>query len=50
MEKIITKKGEERKKLQLVYKKTTSNQFLSYLKPKLQEFVRHSFVAKWEDE
>jgi hypothetical protein len=50
MEKIITKKGEERKKLQLVYKETTSDQFLSYSKPKLQEFVRHSFVAKWEDE
>ena len=46
MGKIITKKGEVRKKLQLVYKETTFDQFLSYLKPKLQEFARHSFVAK----
>lgn len=47
---ITTKKGLERKKLQLVYKETTSDQLLSYLKPKLQAFSRHSFVAKWEDE
>jgi hypothetical protein len=50
METITTKKGQERKKLQLVYKETTSDKLVSYLKPKLQAFARHSFVAKWEDE
>ena len=46
---IVTKKGEPRKKLQLVYKNTTSAEFLAYFKPKLQFFVQHSFVARWED-
>ena len=46
---IVTKKGEPWKKLQLVYKNTTSAKFLAYLKPKLQFFVQHSFVARWED-
>ena len=50
MQSITTRKGLQRKKLQLVYKDTTSRELIQYLKPKLQFFVRHSFVAKWEDE
>ena len=50
MRSITTRKGLQRKKLQLVYKDTTSRELIQYLKPKLQFFVRHSFVAKWEDE
>ena len=50
LETITTKKGEQRKKLQLVYEESTSDKLVSYLKPKLQDFARHSFVAKWEDE
>jgi hypothetical protein len=50
MEVIRTKKGEERKKLQLVYEETTSDKLVSYLKPKLEAFVQHNFVAKWEDD
>ena len=49
METIITRKGEEKKKLQLIYEETTLEKLISYLKPKVQAFVRHTFVAKWED-
>jgi hypothetical protein len=35
------------KKLTLVYKKTSSVEFVDYLKPKLQNFVRHNFVSRW---
>ncbi len=33
----------------LVYKKTTSNEMIDYLKPKFQHFVKHNFVVCWED-
>jgi hypothetical protein len=46
---ITTKKGLEKQKLQLVYKSSGSDEFLAYLKPKLQFFVHHSFVARWQD-
>jgi hypothetical protein len=49
LEKIVTKKGEEKKKLTLVYKSTSSVDFIQYLKPKLQHFVCHNFVAHWQD-
>jgi hypothetical protein len=35
------------KKLTLVYKTTSSNVFVNYLKPKLQHFVKHNFVTRW---
>jgi len=47
--KIITKKGKEKKKLKLVFKSTSSIEFIDYLKPKLQYFVHHNFVACWQD-
>ncbi len=37
------------KKFTLVYKKTSSDEFVEYLKPKLQNFVRHNFVSRWQD-
>jgi hypothetical protein len=37
------------KKLSLVYKKTTLDEMLDYLKLKLQHFVKHNFVVQWED-
>ena len=49
MKEIVTKKGLERKKLCLSYKTTSSAAFLEYLKPKLQGFIKHNFVARWED-
>jgi hypothetical protein len=47
---IRIQKGKERKKLQLVSEETTTAELVSYMKPKLQAFVRHAFLAKWEDE
>jgi hypothetical protein len=41
------KKGETKKKLILVYKSTTSDELLQYLKPKLKFLVQHNFVARW---
>jgi hypothetical protein len=49
METIVIKKGEERKKLKLIYKSTKSNELIAYLKPKLQYFVRHNFITRWYD-
>jgi hypothetical protein len=46
LEKIVTKNGEEKRKLTFVYKTTSSADFIQYLKPKLQHFVRHNFVAR----
>jgi hypothetical protein len=49
MEKIITKKGEEKKKLRLLYESIISSELMQYLKPKLQFFACHNFVASWQD-
>ena len=49
LEETISKKGKSLKRLTLVYKKTTSDEFIDYLKPKLDFFVKHNFVARWED-
>jgi hypothetical protein len=50
LEKTITKNGKSLKNLTLVYKKTTLDEFVDYLKPKLQHFVRHNFVSRWQDQ
>jgi len=50
MEEVISERYKVMKKLNLVYKKTTSDIFIDYLKLKLEAFVIHNFVAKWEDE
>ncbi len=49
LEETISKIGKPLKKLTLVYKNTYSDEFIEYLKPKLQHFVRHNFVARWQD-
>jgi hypothetical protein len=46
---IVTKKGEEKKELTLVFKSTPYSDFIKYLKLKLQFFVRHNFVSWWQD-
>jgi len=38
------------KKLTLVYKTRSIDEFIDYMKPKLQHFVRHNFVMRWENE
>lgn len=45
METIVTKKGEEKKKLKLIYKSTRSNELIEYMKPKLQYFICHNFIT-----
>jgi hypothetical protein len=47
MEKIITKKGEEKKKLKLMHIETNSKELIEYFKLKFQCFVHHNFVARW---
>lgn len=49
MEKIVIRKGEETKKLRLLYKSIVSSELMQYLKPKLQFFACHNFVASWQD-
>jgi len=50
LEEVLSKKGKIMKKLNLVYMKTTFDVLIEYLKPKLQAFVTHNFVARWTDE
>jgi hypothetical protein len=38
-----------KKKLKFVYKSIDSSELLEYMKPKLQFFVHHNFVARWQD-
>jgi hypothetical protein len=49
MENIVTKNGEGKKKLKFMYMEINSKELIQYLKPKLQYFVRHKFVARWQD-
>jgi hypothetical protein len=39
--------GEPRKRICEVYKQTSSAKFVTYLKPKLQKFIKHNFIASW---
>ncbi len=45
LETTMARNGQTLKKLILVYKTTTANDFINYLKPKLQHFVKHNFVG-----
>jgi hypothetical protein len=49
METTMLKAGKSLKKFTLVYKKTYNDEFVDYLKLKLQNFVRHNFMSKWQD-
>jgi hypothetical protein len=49
MEKIVNKNGEGKKKLKFMYMEINSKELIQYLKLKLQYFVRHKFVARWQD-
>jgi hypothetical protein len=37
------------KKLTFVYKKTNNEKSIMYFKPKLQNFVKHNFVSRWQN-
>jgi hypothetical protein len=49
MGQIITKRREEKKRLQFIFKSIVSSEFIAYLKPKLQFFACHNFLARWQD-
>jgi hypothetical protein len=41
--------GEPRKRIREVYKQTPTTEFVTYLKPKLQKFIKRNFIASWQD-
>lgn len=45
----LTRDGKPRKRIIEVYKETPSSVFLDYLKSKLPQFVKHNFIARWQD-
>ncbi len=49
METSMSKVGKSLKKLTLVHKKTSSEEFIEYLKLKLQTFTKHNSVFSWQD-
>jgi hypothetical protein len=48
LEQTKSKNEKPLRKLTLVYKNTSLNEFIEYLKSKLQHFVKHKFVARWQ--
>jgi hypothetical protein len=44
-----TEEGVPRKAATLEYRETTPCELIEYLKPKLQSFVLHNYVATWQD-
>jgi len=49
LETTVAKNGWPLNKLTFVYKNMTSYEFIEYMQPKLQHFVKHNFVARWEN-
>jgi hypothetical protein len=41
--------GEVRKRIREVFMETSVAEFVAYMKPNLQKFIRHNFVASWQD-
>jgi hypothetical protein len=41
----MARNGQPLKNLTLVYKTMMSDEFIEYLQPKLQHFIKHNFVA-----
>jgi hypothetical protein len=49
LEETQARNGKTLKKLTFVYKETSSDEFITYLLPKLQHFAKHNFQARWQD-
>jgi hypothetical protein len=49
LEETISKNGKPLEKLTMVYKNTSLDEFIKYLKPKLQLFGRHNFMPRWQN-
>jgi hypothetical protein len=41
--------GHDKKVSRVEYCETQSSQLTGYLKPRLQEFVMHNFILKWQE-
>jgi len=50
LESTVSKKRKLLKKLTLIHKLTSPTELIEYFKPKLQFFVQHNFVARWQDQ
>jgi hypothetical protein len=44
----VNKDGRHKKRVKECFKETSST-FLEYLRPKIQLFVKHNFVAMWQN-
>jgi hypothetical protein len=45
----VADEGRLEKRIKRTFKETTTSMFLDYLQPKLQQFIKHNFVARWQD-
>jgi hypothetical protein len=45
----VNEDGRPKKKVKECFKETSSSTFLEYLRPKIQLFVKHNFVARWQN-
>ena len=41
--------GKPKKRLQEVYQETSPVLFINYMKPKIAAFIKHNFIANWQD-
>jgi hypothetical protein len=41
--------GKEKMKVREQFKETSLADFVSYLKPTVQDFIRHNLIARWQD-
>lgn len=44
-----TPDGRPRKRIKETFMETTPSLFLDYIRPKIKQFIKHSFVASWQD-
>jgi len=42
--------GKDKKRIDEVFKETSAREFIAYLKPKVSGFVKHNFIANWQDQ
>lgn len=45
-----TMDGKPRKRIKETFMETSPSVFLDYMRPKIKEFIKHSFVASWQDD
>jgi hypothetical protein len=46
---VQTFNGKNKKAPKVLYNETFPRELISYLKPRLQSFVTHNFIAKWQE-